>query len=147
MKTAKAIALTLLCAAAFGCISRLAANGNEWPSQVAKVKIGMPRLEVERLLPPHPKSPRMTLVQGGSQSVTYWVDANWSVSIAFDYTGIPRDEKGKALDTYSPQNKVLTAPVLTRKKMPVVEVKSIETIEQQGGGYSPPAARLSEPTP
>jgi hypothetical protein len=74
----------------------------------------------------------MTMVgTGGSQSVRYWVDENWSVNIAYDYTGVPRDARGTALDVTSPHNKVLTVAALKQSKMPAIEVKSIGTIEQQ----------------
>jgi len=139
--------LAILCTSVLGCSSLLVEGRDYWSGQVAKVRIGMPRAEVEKLLPPHPKSPVTAGGTGGSQSVAYWVDEDWCVSIAYDYTGVPRDDKGMALSLQSPQNRVLTAPVLSRKKMPVVEVKSIMTIEQQGGEYSPPAARSAQPTP
>jgi hypothetical protein len=141
------IMLAILCGSVLGCTSPLIESGDHWRGQVAKVTIGMPRAEVEKILPPYPRSPVTTGGTGGSQSVAYWVGQDWCVSIAYDYTGVPRDDKGMALSRQSPENRVLTMPVLSRKTMPVVEVKSIMTIEQQGGGYSPPAARPAQPTP
>jgi hypothetical protein len=133
MKTTSLILVAVLCCTVVGCASRHVANPDRWRSQAAKVTIGMTRGEVEKLLPPHPKSPLTTGGTGGSQSVAYWVDEHWCVSIAYDYTGVPRDEKGMALDMASPQNKVLTKPILSQEAMPVVDVKSIETIEQSDG--------------
>ena len=136
MKTTFTIMLALVCAVACGCISRSAADGAHWRDQVSKVTIGMPRSVVDALLPPHPKSPKTTIVSGGSQSEAYWVDDHWCISVAYDYTGVPRDEKGMALARTSPQNKLLTAPVLSQKKMPIVEVKEIKTIEPTTEPYS-----------
>jgi hypothetical protein len=82
---------------------------------------------VEKLLPPHPRSPRTLLGSGGSQGIQYWVDENWQVTCVYDYTGVPRDENGNSLERYSPANKLLTMPRLTRKSMPPpIEVMSFE---------------------
>ena len=134
MKTILATTLALLCAIASGCASRVTADGEHWRRQAARVTIGMPRAEVEELLPPHPMSPGSITGSGGSQSVTYWVDDNWCVTIAFDYTGVSRDENGKVVDTYSPQNRAQTAPVLSREKMPVYDWGSLGTAEEGAEG-------------
>lgn len=131
MKTTSLILAATLCSAVVGCASLHGANPDHWRSQVTKVTIGMSRGEVERLLPPHPKSLRTMSGTGGSQSVAYWLDEHWCVSIAYDYTGVPRDAKGVALDMTSPQNKVLTKPILTQKEMPVIDVKSLETLNKE----------------
>lgn len=128
-----------LCGIAFGCIFHPAANGYHWRTQAAKVVIGMSRAEVETLLPKHPESVIVFNGAGSQQSVSYWVDENWRVSIAFDYSGVPRHKKGNAFDPYySSENKVLAAPTLTRGKMPVLkEALSIKTIEHPPAGDVP----------
>ena len=145
MKTTSLILAAALCSTVVGCAPRDVASPDNWRGQAAKVTIGMPRGEVEKLLPPHPKSPITTGGTGGSQSVTYWVDEHWCVSIAYDYTGVPRDEKGMAIDMNSPQNKVLAVAVLSQKEMPVVEVTSIEIIEQSDGAVTQETAPSAVP--
>lgn len=136
MKITSGSLIALLCVIAFGCTSRVASNADLWRDRAAQVTVGMTRTEVETLLPLYPSSPITTVKSGGSQSTTYWVDENWNVSVAYDYTGIPRDAKGTALDITSPQNRVLMVPVLSQAKMPNVEVKTIETIEPTTEPYS-----------
>ena len=131
MKIASVALIAPLCILTFGCKSPVAVNGDYWQSKASQIAVGMTRAEVEKLLPRHPRSPMTTVVTGGSQSVRYWVDENWSVNIAYDYTGVPRDARGTALDVTSPHNKVLTVAALKQSKMPAIEVKSIGTIEQQ----------------
>lgn len=127
MKSIVGILLSLSWVFACGCVSRVPADGAKWRNQAEKVTMGMPRSVVETLLPPHPRSPRVTSATGGSQFAWYWVDENWYVSIEYDYTGIPRDEKGRALDPFCPENKVLSKPVLSRKPMSVFEFKNMKT--------------------
>ena len=110
MKTTARILAATLCSLVVGCDSRHGADPDPWRSQVAKVTLGMPRGEVEKLLPAHPKSPLMMSGTGGSQSVTYWLAT------------------GTAPDMSSPQNKVLTKPVLTPREMPFMDVKSLEIL-------------------
>lgn len=131
MKTSALILAATLCSAVVGGASLHGANPDHWRRQVAQVTLGMPRGEVEKLLPPHPKSLLTMSGTGGSQSVTYWLDEHWCVSIAYDYTEVPRGAKGVALDTTSPQNKVLTKPILTQKEMPVMDVKSLEILNKE----------------
>lgn len=128
MKTASRILAVTLCSVVVGCDSRHGANPDPWRSRAVKVTLGMPRAEVEQLLPPHPKSPRIMSGTGGSQSVVYWLDEHWCLSLAYDYTGGPRDAKGTTLDMASPQNKVLTQPVLTQREMPASNIKNLEPL-------------------
>ena len=130
MKAIVKILLAIIVAVACGCISRVAADGVIWRNQAEKVTMDMPRSEVEKWLPPHPSSLHATSKSGGSQYVMYWVDENWHVAILYDYTGIPRDEKGMALSLVSPENKVKSKPVLSRKPMPVFEFKTMKTAEK-----------------
>ncbi len=128
MKTASLILTVALWSAVVGCDSRHGANPDPWRSRAAKVTLGMPRAEVEQLLPPHPKSPRIMSGTGGSQSVVYWLDEHWCVSLAYDYTRGPQEAKGTTLEMASPQNKVLTQPVLTQREMPVSNLKNLEPL-------------------
>lgn len=128
MKTAARILAATLCSLVVGCDSRPGGNSDPLRSQVAKVTLGMPRGEVEKLLPAHPKSPLMMSGTGGSQSVTYWLDEDWCVSLAYDHTRAPGEAMGTTPDMSSPQNKVLTKPVLTPREMPFMDVKSLETL-------------------
>lgn len=128
MKTAARILAATLCSLVVGCDSRHVADPDPWRSQVAKVTLGMPRGEVEKLLPPHPKSPLMMSGTGGSQSVTYWLDEQWCVSLAYDHTRGPGEATRTTPDMSSPQNKVLTKPVLTPREMPFLDVKSLEAL-------------------
>ena len=130
MKSTVRILLSLSWVFACGCVSRVAADGANWRNQAEKVTMDMPRSEVEKWLPPHPSSPHTTSKSGSSQYVMYWVDENWHVAILYDYTGIPRDEKGMALSLVSPENKVKSKPVLSRKPMPVFEFKTMKTAEK-----------------
>jgi hypothetical protein len=141
MKIALLLVTAILCVNIVGCKSAPGTRVYRWQNKAAQVTVGMTRAEVEKLLPPHPQSPVTTTGTGSGQGVTYWVDANWVVTVAYDYTGVLRDEKGAALDTYSSENRVLMAPVLSRRMMPpVIEVTTIETIEQNPGGDSLKAA-------
>ena len=141
MKIALLFVTAILCVHVVGCKSSPVTQVYRWQSKATQVTVGMTRAEVEKFLPPHPQSPVTTTGTGGGQGVTYWVDANWCVSVAYDYTGVPRDEKGTALDTYSSENRVTRAPVLAQRQMPpAIEVTSIETIEQNPGGDSLKAA-------
>jgi len=108
-------------------------DADHWQNRIDQVSVGMTRSKVETLLPPCTRSPLTTAKQGGSQFVRYWVSEDLRVSITYDYTGIPRDAKGKALATTSPHNKVLVLPVLRHSKMPTFEVNSI-SIEQSPAG-------------
>lgn len=140
MKTSRDIlVLAVLCMLVLGCNSTTTSNqGDHWQHQANQVTVGMTRSQVEKLLPPLPQSPHMTLEGGGSQGESYWLDTNWLVRVTFDYTGIPRDSRGKAVSTKSPQNKLLAPPTLFQKAMPSVYVKTIETIEPSVDGDGKP---------
>lgn len=88
-----------------------------WMERVAQVRTGMRREEVERILPPYiPPGGGYgagTTINGGAQGVTYDIAPGYTVIIFYDYTGIPRDATGRALQYQSPDNRVL-APVKLR---------------------------------
>ena len=103
----------------------------DWKSKVKQVRVGMSRAEVRRLLPRHPHSARTVIGTGAAQSETYRLDALWSVTVVYDYTGIPRDSSGKALSPShdSLKNKVLAIPTLTRaNESQPIELDRIEVI-------------------
>jgi hypothetical protein len=98
---------------------RGSARKRELQQRINRVDLGMSRREVEILLPCHPLSPQVTIAQGGAQVTTFWLDRFWKVSHSYDYTGIPRDDEGKALSPVSSKNKLLAIPKLIRDDMPL----------------------------
>jgi hypothetical protein len=50
------------------------------------------------------------------------------VSLAYDHTRGPGEATETTLDMTSPQNKVLTKPVLKPREKPYMDVKSLETL-------------------
>lgn len=77
-----------------------------WTEQVAHVKEGMCRAEVEKVLPPY-QGRFLRVRRGPIQIIKYWVDEHWMVSITYDFHGCKRDEKGNVLEPDSPENRVL----------------------------------------
>lgn len=89
-----------------------------WETQVAKVKVGMSRAQVEQtLLPPLPTGVHGQTMTGSAQSATYWVDKEWQVTIWYDYTGqsFPMAKSPTRRASGDSFNKVVTKPTLTRK--------------------------------
>lgn len=130
MKTSKDIlGHAALCMLVLGCSSTTTSNqGAHWQHHANQVTVGMTRSQVEKLLPALPQSPHMTFKGGGSQGEVYWLDTNWLVRVTYDYTGIPRDSRGQAVSTKSPQNKLLAPPTLFQTAMPSVDVKTISAL-------------------
>ena len=113
---------------AVGCKSEQVDNSITWSSKVADISVGMKRSDVERILPSGCGG--LMIGSGGSQTEIYFVDETWQISVGYDYTGIPRDENGKALSSTSPDNRVLTAPVLSKRTNGHgLESKQIKSIE------------------
>jgi hypothetical protein len=130
-----AVLLTMILGAfAMACSTNRLSKAEYWQDRAAKVTAGMSRAEVEKLLPPHTYSPKTTLRSGSAQCNKYWLDEDWSVSILYDYTGIPRDADGNAMATRSPHNKILSIPVLSKEEMPTrikpIRIKTIQTSKQ-----------------
>jgi len=88
-----------------------------WTDRVAHVHAGMRREDVERILPPYIPSGggygATSTISGGAQGVTYDIAPGYTVIVFYDYTGVPRDVTGKALQYQSPDNRLL-APVKLR---------------------------------
>jgi hypothetical protein len=121
--------IVLLCTMSIGCKSKQVDSSMALRSKVAKISVGMKRSDVERILPSY--SGGIGIGSGGSQTEIYFVDETWQVSVGYDYTGVPRDENGKALSSMSPDNRVLTAPVLSKRTNGHgLESKQIKSIEQ-----------------
>jgi len=82
-----------------------------WQERAAQVQVGMRREEVERILPlyipPGGGYGAATTITGGAQGVTYNIAPGYRVILFYDYTGIPRDATGKALQYQSPDNRLL----------------------------------------
>ena len=95
--------------------------------QLQQVKIGMTRAKVEKIVHRQKFSPGSAIISGGAQFETYWIDPHWKISIGYDYTGIPRDKEGKALDHVSLENKVVSTPQLIREDMPNPQVMKTTT--------------------
>lgn len=111
---------------------------DKWRTKAERVQIGMTRAEVSTLLPRHVQSPRIVTGTGSSQSEVFWVDPEWKVTVAYDYTGVQRNEEGTALSDESAANRVVSTPLVTREDMPPpIEVETIETqgIEQIAEPY------------
>jgi len=88
-----------------------------WHRKAKSISPGAKRSDVEALLPPSGASSCKT-IQGGSRGLSYWVDPLWKVVVFYDYTGVPRDEEGRALSTDSPDNRLLAPIRLYREDMP-----------------------------
>jgi hypothetical protein len=115
---APAITLALLCGTTVACTPPLSTNEKHWRAAVAKVRIGMSRKEVEKLLPPYFPAPSVGSFTGSRQGITYWVDEEWCVSCGYDYTGATSDETGSPIDDHRPENKLLSMPRLIRSPCP-----------------------------
>lgn len=126
MKTALLGLASFLLLANLSAIEPDPSERAKWEAQIKQVHVGMRRAEVERLLPPYrapnsdgtefallPYSGLTAGIQGGSQSIQYYVSTGWLVGIAYDYTGIPRDAAGTATKYESPDNRVLAPATLT----------------------------------
>jgi len=85
-----------------------------WAERVAGIEPGMTRAQVEAGLPPLPATPVQRSVKAESQTISYWLDKSWKVSVEYDFTGAAPDKGGKT-DYDSPQNKVLSKPTLERE--------------------------------
>lgn len=70
------------------------------------IEQGMPREQVERILPPH-QDLCMPLRRLGYQIIQYWVDEHWFVSVTYDYTGAQIDKEQRIRILDSPRNRVL----------------------------------------
>ena len=117
------------------CLAEEACKSVDWKARALLVKPGMTRAEVEKILPPYSGLERpgsklgcgaLTIGQGGSQGVIYWVDAEWRVSVCYDYTGIARDANGK-VSYSSPDNRVIGGVSVTNEPCPLVRELKIET--------------------
>ena len=84
---------------------------------VNRIQVGMRRQQVEQILPRDGTSGYASTasISGGAQGVTYLVAAGYTVTVFYDYTGVPRDASGRALTTSSPDNRVLDKPKLRRE--------------------------------
>ena len=144
MRLSSVIGSTSLCVMILSYTSpSLSRNADYWQQMADQVTVGMSRAEVEQLFPPQPMSSGLTIIQGGSQITTYWVDPFWKVSVSYDYTGVPRNNSGKALSHESPENKVLAIPIIIREDMPKpIKLDSIKVIENTEQTH---AADVDEP--
>jgi len=113
IKIATVIVIVILCAVAIGYKHSPVRNADYWRSKVAQVALGMKRSDVERLLPS--KIGGYTIESGSCQSELYFLDNGWQISICYDHASVRRDEKGTALESSSPDNRVLTVPVLSKR--------------------------------
>ncbi len=105
------VAIFLLVAGLGTGFTQPAQDLDYWLARVAEITVGMPRGEVERLLPPRDR-PSAGFTDT-SQGLTYTVAPGYTVVVHYDYAGSPRDPQGKLLDRYSPDNRLL-APVKVR---------------------------------
>jgi hypothetical protein len=129
MRLTSVIVATALCLTISGCTEpSRSQNGDYWRQRVDRVKVGMSRAAVEKLLPP--AFPGPTHGEGCGQVVTYWVDPAWMLQVDYDYTGVDRDKTGNALSYTSPDNKVRAVPTLIRKDMPEpIKIDSLKILE------------------
>jgi len=88
--------------------------GEVWKERAEQIEPGMKRAEVETLLPPAQGGPIKRSVQADSQILTYWLDNEWKVAIEYDFSGLPEDQDRRT-EFDSPENQVLTPPVLERQ--------------------------------
>lgn len=119
MKTLMKILLTLVAIClAQSCVSPGDAGMGKWEDRIAQVRVGMERGEVERLLPLF--APHGEAGTGGSKCISYWVDEHWMVGVQYDHHMTLEERNARQPDagTYSLHNRVVSAPVLTRKDCP-----------------------------
>jgi hypothetical protein len=113
MKFISKTLFVILCATTAGCKSETVDKSAYWRSMVSQVSVGMKRSDVEQLLPP--KISGIEIGTGSRQMETYCLDKTWQISITYDHAGVPRDEKGTALKSTSPDNRVLSIPSLSKR--------------------------------
>jgi hypothetical protein len=93
-------------------------SGEALRLRLDQVQVGMTRAQVNKIIPKYKGSPKGTIINGGAQFETYWIDQRWKVTIGFDYTGVTRDKSGKALERVNLGNKLISKPQLIREDMP-----------------------------
>lgn len=86
-----------------------AATEGQWAERVSRIQIGMRRQEVESILqvPQATSYQSSTTKTGSAQGVVYFVAPGYTVTVFYDYSGVPRDANGNALSTNSPDNRVI----------------------------------------
>ena len=102
---------------ASSCATLMEATERHWRDRIAAVRVGMERGEVEKLLPVYCPS---GVSASGSKWVNYWVDEHWLVEVQYDHFMTSQEEatRGPGSGTYSPHNRVMSKPVLSRKDCP-----------------------------
>jgi len=81
-----------------------------WKDRISYVKIGMSRKDVYKILPRYSESTSFSdMHHGAYETISYWLDLKWMVTLNFDHTGDTPKSKGN----YT--NKLIELPELIRK--------------------------------
>lgn len=81
-----------------------------WENRISYVKVGMSRKDVYKILPKYSESTSFSDMHYGKyETISYWLDLKWMITLNFDHTGDTPKSKGN----YT--NKLIDLPELIRK--------------------------------
>ncbi len=92
-----------------------------WVRKADKIKIGMSRPEVEKILPMYNDSPYFVSAEGDTIAYTYWVAPDWKVTLYYDFYGMNITDTFHLDWSKADSVRVIGLPDVTKEKMMVMK--------------------------